>query len=114
MRDGDGVDVRETASGRCERFADDGQGVFDVRAAGDFRDDAPVLRVQLDLRRDDVAANVATVDHDGGAGFIACGLDAKNDRQTLLPWHGLPARVKNILIEHGRAAHATRITYSSP
>ncbi len=38
-------------------------------ACGEFRDDAAILRVHLDLRRNHGGANHA-ITHDGGTGFI--------------------------------------------
>ena len=42
MGDGDGIDVFQLQRGFFEGFADDGEHVFDVGAAGDFGDDAAI------------------------------------------------------------------------
>jgi len=76
--DGDGVDLVEGEVGLLEGFAEDGEDVLDVGAAGDFGDDAAVFGVEMGLGGDDVAEDFVAVGDDGGGGFVAGGFEAQN------------------------------------
>ena len=73
------VDVR-----KVESFLDDGGERFKVGPGGDFRDHAAEFGVEVDLRGDDVRADLAAIFHNGGGGFIAGGFDAEDGAQTKL------------------------------
>jgi len=62
-----------------ERRVDDLQDYFEVMARRDFGDDATVLGVQVELRCDDVRAQVAPVFDDRGGGFVAGRFDAEDE-----------------------------------
>ena len=67
---GDGVETIGAGGCFAQSCPGDGKQVLEVLARSQFRDDAAVLLVQLDLGGDDVGQNTALVHH-GGAGFIA-------------------------------------------
>jgi hypothetical protein len=52
-----------------------------VAARGELRHDPAVLRVELDLRRDDVRADAAAVFDDSDGGLIAGGFDAEDEQE---------------------------------
>ena len=70
MSDGDGVDVVDSEAGIFESFIKDGLDSFDMRAGGDFWDDATVFGVNIYLRNNDVRQNMSAIFDNGGSGFI--------------------------------------------
>src|SRR3954469_23789211 len=76
--DAHGLNLVECSIGLLQRFAEDGEDIFDVGAAGDFWDDAAVDGVEMGLRGNDVAEDRAAVLDDGGGGFVAGGFDAED------------------------------------
>ncbi len=77
-RHGDGVKLRRGHAGVVQRLIDDVADRLDVGARGEFREDAAVFGVQVDLRGDDVGDNRLAVDHDGGGGLVAGRFNAEN------------------------------------
>ena len=75
---GDSVDVVNGKVGVFERFIDDGLDGFDMGASGDFRNDASVFGMDIDLRDDNVRQNMGAVCDDGGGGFVAGGFDSQD------------------------------------
>ena len=63
----------------AEGLVDHLQHGLEVVAGGDLRHDAAVLGVEVELRGDDVRAEVAAVLDDGGGGLVAGGLDAEDE-----------------------------------
>ena len=59
-----------------------------MRARRDFRHDAAVERVRLDLRGNDVRQDAAVSVEDGDRGLVAGSLDAKNDHGEANPGSG--------------------------
>src|SRR5437868_68609 len=78
MRDRNCVQTREAASGLVEGLSNHRQDVLDVRATRDLRNDTTKPRVQIDLTRDDVGADMHTVHNDGGAGFVTGGFNGED------------------------------------
>ena len=74
----DGVDFLERELRLCKSFADDRHDLAKVFTRGEFRDDAAVLAVNVDLGGDDGRKDFAAVGDDGGGGFVAGGFDAEN------------------------------------
>ena len=82
--DGEGVDFGPVVlagggfeAGASEGLVDDGEDGFEVRAGGDFWDDAAVGFEDVDLGDDDVCEQLVVV-HDGGGGFVAGGFDGED------------------------------------
>ena len=76
LRDADGVDVLEREVGFAESFADYRDDLPEMFARSEFRHDAAVLAVNIDLRSDNAGENFAAVGHDGGSRFVAGRFDA--------------------------------------
>jgi hypothetical protein len=70
LRGGDGIELFRFDTRFAKRALRDGHQVPQMFAGGQFRHDAAVFRVQLDLRGNGAGQNPA-VPHDRGAGFIA-------------------------------------------
>lgn len=82
--DGDGVEIRESALGAIERFANNRHDGAEMFAGGEFGYDAAVLAVSVELRGDDGAQDVAAVGNDRRGGFVTRGFDAKNQGQIAI------------------------------
>lgn len=78
MGDSDGVENCGFHAGLGERFLNDGENIFDVRARGDLRDDAAKLGVEVVLRCDNVRQDNPAIPNDRGGGFIAGGFNAED------------------------------------
>ncbi len=88
FRDGDGPEVAVVRDAcPAHGFADDGDHVAQVLAAGKFGDDAAVVGVHQ-LRGDDVGKHGATVRDDGGGGLVAGAFDSEDEagRQGCPPY----------------------------
>jgi hypothetical protein len=70
LRGGDGIELPRLDIRIAQRGLHDGNQIPQMFAGGQFRHNAAVFGVQLDLRGDGAGQNPA-VAHDGGAGFIA-------------------------------------------
>ena len=70
LRGGNGVELLRLHTRFAQRGLHDGNQIPQMFAGGEFRHDAAVFGVQLDLRGDGAGQNPA-VAHDGGAGFVA-------------------------------------------
>jgi hypothetical protein len=84
--DGDGVDLGKGDPRLGERFGDNRQNIFNVSAAGDFRDHATITRVDFHLACDNIAANGDAVLDDGSAGFIAGGFNSEDQHFAAGSW----------------------------
>lgn len=82
--DGDGVDVVPGAISVRQGFFDDRVDNFQVAAGSDFRDDAAVFGVDVDLGIDHIRKQAFAVFNDRRRCFIAAGLDSQNPHLLLL------------------------------
>ena len=71
VRHGDGAEIAEADARLCERFGDDGVDLGDMLTRRDFRHDAAGLRVQVNLRRNHIGAQLASVPQHCRRGLIA-------------------------------------------
>ena len=76
--DGDTVEVAQLYRRLLHGLPDDGVEREHVLARGELRNDAAVLGVHLDLRRDDVGVDGPPVLDDGGGRLVAGCLDAED------------------------------------
>ncbi len=82
--DGDSVNILPIKFGIRKSLMKDGIDGFDVRAGGDFWNNASVSSMDIDLRDDDIGKNAVSVLDDGGRSFVTRTLDAKNAHIYLL------------------------------
>ena len=83
MADRDRVEVLRLQTGVAERLTDDGGDPLEVRAAGDLGHDTRVALVQLVLRGDRIAEDVASGGNDGCRRFVTAGLDPQDDQPSI-------------------------------
>ena len=76
LRGGDGVQLSDRNSGCAQRRLRDGNQIPQMFARGEFRHDAAVFGVELDLRGNDAGQNLAVANH-RHAGFIAGSFDGE-------------------------------------
>jgi hypothetical protein len=74
---GDGIKLLRLHTRFVQCSLDDGHQIPQMFAGGQFRHNAAVFGVQLDLRGDGAGQNPA-VAHDGGAGFVAGSFKGQN------------------------------------
>ena len=79
---GDAVKFAEAEAGIGHCLRDDAVEVVEMRAGGDFRHDAAIGTVLVELRQHDVRQNRAIVAYDRGGGFVAAGFDAENNHRA--------------------------------
>lgn len=82
--DGDGVDIVPGAISVRQGFFDDRVNDLQMAAGGDFRDDAAVFGVDVDLGIDHIRKQAFAVFNDRRRCFIAAGLDSQNPHLLLL------------------------------
>ena len=82
--DGQGVHVLQGHPRLLERLIHHPVAGVHVRAAGDFRNDAAIERVQIHLRKNHIAQNAAAVFHHGRRGFVAAGLQGQDAKGSLV------------------------------
>ena len=82
--DGDGVDVVPGAISVRQGFFDDRVNNLQMAAGGDFRDDAAVFGVDVDLGIDHIRKQAFAVFNDRRRCFVAAGLDSQNPHLLLL------------------------------
>ena len=82
--DGDGVDVVPGAISVRQGFFDDRVNDLQMAAGGDFRDDAAVFGMDVDLGIDHIRKHAFAVFNDRRRCFIAAGLDSQNPHLLLL------------------------------
>lgn len=78
MGDGDSIKIFDCKISVDEALINDRHNGFDVGASGDFRNDATIGGVDIDLGNYDVRQNMTAVFDDGSGGFVAGALDAQN------------------------------------
>jgi hypothetical protein len=78
VRHRDPVDVGERRAGVVERRADHRDDVLDVRARRELGHDPAVTRMDLVLRRDDLAPHRLAIDHDRRGRLVARALDPED------------------------------------
>ena len=71
MSDGNGVNIVNGEIGVIERFFNDGIDGFDVAAGGNFRDDAAIFGMDVDLRDDNIRQDFLSVFDNCCGGFVA-------------------------------------------
>ena len=91
LRDGDGIDFRELDAGLFHGFAHDRNDLPQMLAGGQFRYDAAIFAMNVDLRGDDARENAAASGHNGCCRFIAGRFDAQNQGFSFSQ-QGLPIR----------------------
>jgi hypothetical protein len=74
------VDATRLDTRLDDRSSHDRVEQIEMGAAGDLRDDTPVLGVQVDLCRDDARQHVVTAHHQCSGGLVATRFDAEDDR----------------------------------
>src|SRR5690606_23048982 len=84
-RDRDSVDAVVADAGVAYRLLPDDADRLDVRPRGGFREHAAVLRVNVDLRGDDVRDDGLAIQHNRRGGFVARTLDAEDIRHQTIP-----------------------------
>lgn len=84
MSDGNGVNVGPIELSVSEGLVKDGVDGFDMRASGDFGNNATVGGMNIDLRNDDVGKNAVAIFDDGRCGFVTRTLNSKNAHILLL------------------------------
>ena len=82
--DGDGVDIVPGAISVRQSFFDDRVDNFQVAAGGNFRDDAAVFGVDVNLGIDHIRKQAFAVLNDRRRCFVAAGLDSQNPHLFLL------------------------------
>ena len=78
MGDSNGVEIFGGKVGVLQTLIDNWHDSFDVGTSGDFRNDAAVRRVNINLRNNDIRQNMTAVFDDGGSSFITRAFDAQN------------------------------------
>ena len=78
-RRGDSVEIRKPDPGLFHRPLDDSVHVIEVAARGNFRHDAAIGAMFVDLREHDVGQDAAVFPDHRGCGFVAGGFNAEND-----------------------------------
>lgn len=73
--DGDSVDIVPGAVCIFQSLIDNRENSFEMRAGGDFWDDASVFGKNIDLGDNDITQNFSTVLYNRGGGFVAAGFD---------------------------------------
>ena len=76
---GDAVEIAERDAGIGHGARDDAVEIVEVGARGDFRHDAAIRPVLVELRQHDVGQDRPVVANDRGGGFVAACFDAEND-----------------------------------
>ena len=98
--DGEGIDILQ-AHVRCpERLVNHAVAGFDVRAAGDFRDDAAIERMEVNLAENDVGDDGAPILDDGGSGFVA-GRFQRQNANVVFHLQGIKLRAGRFSVGHG-------------
>ena len=82
--DGDGVDIPPSAISIGQGFFNDRVDNFQVAASSDFRDDAAVFGMDVDLGIDHIRKQAFAVFNDRRRCFIAAGLNSQNPHLLLL------------------------------
>ena len=70
MSDGDGINIVDGEVGVFESFIEDWLDGFDMRAGGNFGNDATIFGMDIDLGDDDVRQNMNAIFDNGGSGFV--------------------------------------------
>lgn len=78
LRDGDGRKVSEVGAGAAECLADDRHNRAQMFARRQFRYNAAVLAVRVELRSDDGRKDTLAIFHHGGRGFVAGAFNGEN------------------------------------
>ena len=81
---GDGVDIIPSTVGIRQSLFNDRVDNFQVAAGSDFRDDAAVFSVDVNLGIDHIRKQAFAVFNDRRRCFIAAGLDSQNPHLLLL------------------------------
>ncbi|MBV6418065.1 MAG: hypothetical protein CMLOHMNK_02845 [Steroidobacteraceae bacterium] len=84
-RAGDAVDVTAIRTGRRERLAHERHEAAHMIARGEFRHDAAIEAMQVDLRMQDMREQSATLVEDGDGAFITGGFDREHAHFAFLP-----------------------------
>ena len=82
--DGDGVDIVPGAISIRQSFFDDRVNNLQMAAGGNFRDDAAVFSMDIDLGIDHIRKQAFAVFNDRRRCLIAAGLDSQNPHLLLL------------------------------
>ena len=82
--DGDGVDIIPSTIGIRQGFFNDRVDNFQVAAGGNFRDNAAVFSMDVNLGIDHIRKQAFAVFNDRRRCFIAAGLDSQNPHLLLL------------------------------
>lgn len=88
LRNADGVDVVKLEVRFGERFAHNGDDLPKVFARGEFGNDAAILPMDINLRRDDAGKDFAAVGNNGRSRFVAGRFNAKDTsaHEQILAW----------------------------
>ena len=78
LGDGEPVDVVQHDLRLAERLTDHGRHELEMPPRRDLRHDAAVLRVQIDLRRDDIREDLPLLGDHGRRGLVAARLEAED------------------------------------
>ena len=98
--DGEGIDILQAHVCRPECFVNHAVAGFDVRTAGDFRHDAAIERMEVNLAENDVGDDGASVLDDGGGGFVAGGFQRQN-ANVVFRLQGIKLRAGRFSVGHG-------------
>ena len=98
--DGEGIDILQAHIRRPECLVNHAVTGFDVRTAGDFRHDAAIERMKVNLAENDVGDDGAPILDDRGGGFVAGGFQRQN-ANVVFHLQGIKLRAGRFSVGHG-------------